>query len=88
MTRGAVSKILDKLERKSLVARTPSALDSRVYFLTLTTQGRRILPGLTKIADTNDGHFFDALAPKEQVSLRRLLQKLAEVHGITRIPVD
>jgi DNA-binding MarR family transcriptional regulator len=88
MTRGAVSKVLDKLEHKRLVARTTSPLDSRVHLLSVTARARRILPSLTEIADGNDRHFFAALAPNEQASLRQLLRKLAEAHGITRIPVD
>src|SRR6185437_106022 len=88
MTRGAISKVLDKLERKRLIARTTSPRDSRVQLLSLTAHARRTLPGLTEIADSNDRHFFSALAPGEQASLQRLLRTLAEAHGMTRIPVD
>jgi DNA-binding MarR family transcriptional regulator len=88
MTRGAVSKVLDKLESKKLITRTTSPLDSRVHLLSPTAQARRILPGLTEIADSNDRRFFTALAPNEQASLRQLLRRLADAHGITRIPVD
>lgn len=87
MTRGAVSKVLDKLEVKKLIARTVSPLDSRVHVLSLTAQARRILPSLAEIADNNDRRFFAALGQNERAALRRLLLKLAEAHGITRIPV-
>jgi DNA-binding MarR family transcriptional regulator len=88
MTRGAVSKVLDKLEAKKLVLRTTSQLDNRIQLLSLTGVGRRILPALTTIADGNDEHFFGALDPSEQAALRGLLCKLAETHEMTRAPVD
>lgn len=88
MTHGAVSKVLKKLETKKLVSRTTSPLDSRVQLLSLTGQARRILPSLTELADSNDRHFFAALDFNERASLRQLLQKLAEAHRITHIPVD
>lgn len=88
MTRGAVSKVLEKLETKKLVSRTASPLDSRIQLLCLTEQARRILPSLTELADSNDRHFFAALDLDEQASLRQLLRRLAEAHRIARIPVD
>jgi DNA-binding MarR family transcriptional regulator len=88
MTRGAISKVLDKLDAKKLISRSVSPLDSRVQFLSLTAQARRILPQLTCIADDNDRHFFAALGPDQQASLRHLLRKLAEIHQMTRIPVE
>jgi len=88
MTRGAVSKIVEKLETKKLVSRTTSPVDSRFQLLSLTGQARRILPSLTEIADSNDRCFFAALGPDEQASLRQLLRRLAEAHRITHLPVD
>ena len=61
LTRGAVSKVLDKLEKKGWITRTVMAEDNRAQLLSLTPQGRRILPVLAKIADRNDEHFFGCL---------------------------
>lgn len=88
MTRGAISKILGKLDSKKLISRSVSRLDSRVQLLSLTEQAKRILPHLTSIADDNDRYFFDALDSYERDSLRNLLRRLAEIHQITRIPVE
>jgi DNA-binding MarR family transcriptional regulator len=87
MTRGAVSKILDKLESKNLISRATSQIDSRVQLLTLTGKARRALPSLTNIADSNDKHFFEVLGTDEQALLRRLLRDLAHAHGMRRIPI-
>ena len=88
MTRGAISKVLDKLASKRLISRSMSSLDSRVQLLSLTEQARRLLPQLTSIAESNDGYFFAALNSDEKSALRNLLLKLAGVHQISRIPVE
>jgi DNA-binding MarR family transcriptional regulator len=87
MTRGAISKILDKLHEKKWISRMTSEEDKRGQFLSLTPQGARVLPELTTIADENDEHFFGALDPGEQTTLRSLLSKLADVHRISNVPV-
>ncbi|SPB17112.1 transcriptional regulatory protein [Caballeronia novacaledonica] len=88
MTRGAVSKILDKLESKGLVSRVASADDNRVQTLSLTRDARRLLPKLTAIADANDDHFFSVLDESDRNALRALLQKLADLHQIRDIPIE
>jgi DNA-binding MarR family transcriptional regulator len=88
MTRGAISKILEKLLRKEWVTRAVSERDSRVQILSLTRQGRRVLPELARIADANDGHFFGALSVAEQTALRKLLRKVMETHPSSTVAVD
>jgi DNA-binding MarR family transcriptional regulator len=88
LTRGAVSKIVDKLEAKNWIVRSTKPEDSRVHLLSLTGSGTRILPQLAKIADENDRAFFAVLAPAESATLRRLLGKLAEFHKIRAVPTD
>jgi DNA-binding MarR family transcriptional regulator len=88
MTRGAVSKVLDKLEGKALVKRTDNPDDSRAQWLSLTREGQRLVPKLAALADRNDNHFFGCLATREQAELRRLLQKLATAHRLRAVPVD
>ena len=88
LTRGAVSKVLDKLEAKNWIVRSIKPEDSRVQLLSLTPPGRRILPQLADIADQNDRDFFDGLEAGERATLRRLLGKLAEFHQIRDVPID
>jgi DNA-binding MarR family transcriptional regulator len=88
LTRGAVSKIVDKLEAKNWIASTTKREDQRVQLLSLTPRGRRVLPQLAEIAGRNDRQFFDCLDDGEKASLRRLLGKLSEFHQITDIPVE
>ena len=88
MTRGAISKIIDKLESKGWIRSRIKPEDNRVQLLSLTAAGRRIVPELVEIADRNDDRFFASLDPGERQTLRRLLGKLATSHQIRDVPVD
>jgi DNA-binding MarR family transcriptional regulator len=87
LTRGAVSKVIQKLEAKNWITRFTKPEDNRVQLLSLTRQGRRVLPQLAEIADQNDQQFFDCLDAGEKAALRRLLCKLAEFHEIREVPI-
>ena len=87
LTRGAVSKVIDKLETKQWVAHATKPEDGRVQLMSLTRQGSRILPQLAEIADQNDLEFFEGLDSKERATLRRLLGKLVEFHHIRNVPI-
>ncbi len=88
LTRGAVSKVLDKLEGKALVVRAENPDDNRVQWLSLTRNGQRLVPKLAALADRNDQHFFGCLKAAEQAALRRLLEKLTDFHHLGGLPVD
>lgn len=88
MTRGATSKVLDKLEAKGLVERIARLEDKRSHRLSLTSDGTSILPILAGLADHNDAYFFDCLSDTEQATLRQLLQKVAQQHQWSDVPVD
>jgi DNA-binding MarR family transcriptional regulator len=88
MTRGAVSKIVDKVEAKGWVTAKGTAEDRRVRQLYLTRAGQRAIPVLSAIADQNDEKFFACLDTGERDTLRKLLIKLAECNDIQDVPVE
>jgi DNA-binding MarR family transcriptional regulator len=88
MTRGAISKVLDKLQSKEWISCATSQEDNRVQLLAVTRQGKRVLPELTTIADGNDEHFFGVLDATERATLQKLLKKLADAQQMHKIPVD
>jgi DNA-binding MarR family transcriptional regulator len=88
MTRGAVTKVLDKLEAKALVTRAVNPEDNRVQWLSLTRSGQRLVPKLAALADRNDAHFFGCLSTAEQTALQKLLEKLTDFHRLREVPVD
>lgn len=87
-TRGAISKVLVKLETKGWIAREAKADDNRAQLVSLTRSGRRILPHLVGIAERNEEKQFHCLNKAERVALQRILRKLTEFHEIRDVPVD
>ena len=88
VTRGAVSKIVDRLVAKKIALRVKPEGDGRLQAVRLTPSGRRLLPGLAAIADANDARFFDHLKPEQRAELVRLLRSVAERHGLKGIAID
>ncbi|HEY3789535.1 MAG TPA: MarR family winged helix-turn-helix transcriptional regulator [Urbifossiella sp.] len=88
MTRGAVSKLIERLCRKKLVVRSPSDGDRRRHTVELTAVGRRLVPGLARLADDNDREFFGHLKPDEKDWLIRLLRDIVRQHGWKDLPTN
>jgi DNA-binding MarR family transcriptional regulator len=88
MTRGAVSKLADRLIAKSLLVRTADPEDGRAQTLSLTRAGRSMVPKLAALADANDAEFFAHLAPKERAALLRTLRGIVEKGGLRSVPIE
>jgi DNA-binding MarR family transcriptional regulator len=88
MTKGAISKLAERLIAKGLVAREESRDDKRAHNLSLTRGGRAKIPVLASLADENDAEFFGVLTMKERTTFDRILRALAERHELNTIPVD
>lgn len=88
MTKGAISKLAERLTAKGLVARKESRNDKRAHNLSLTKGGRAKIPILASLADENDAEFFGVLTKEEHAALDRILKALAERRELKVIPVD
>jgi DNA-binding MarR family transcriptional regulator len=88
MTKGAISKLAERLVAKGLVERTESQQDRRAHSLSLTREGRAKTPVLASLADENDAEFFGVLTKEEHETLDRILKVLAERQGLKAMPVD
>jgi DNA-binding MarR family transcriptional regulator len=88
MTRGAISKLTDRLLAKTLVARTASAEDRRSQTVSLTAAGRRLVPKLAALADANDAEFFGHLSDDERAELVELMKDVVRRHGWKDVPVE
>ncbi len=88
MTRGAISKLADRLIAKSLLVRAADPEDGRAQTLSLTHAGRALVPGLAALADANDAEFFDHLTPEDRATLLRILRGIVEKRGLKFLPVD
>lgn len=88
LTRGAVSKLIERLLHKGLVTRTESSGDRRYQEIKLTANAVKLVPKLASIADENDENFFSILSQSEKKSLMNTLMKLAETHKLNTNPVE
>ena len=88
MTRGAITKLADRLIGKSLIVRRADSEDGRAQTLALTPQGSRLVPKLAALADRNDAEFFGGLSRAERDTLERLLKRLVEQGRMTAMAID
>lgn len=88
LTRGAVSKLIERLREKKLLSRTESAEDRRFQEVRLTAAGRVLVPALAALADENDEEFFAHLSREERERLLATLKKLVQVNKLNRIPTE
>lgn len=88
LTRGAISKLAERLMDKRLITRTESPDDGRAHTLSLTGNGKRVVPQLARLADDNDAEFFKSLTREERQQLASILKKIATHHNLKNIPVN
>jgi DNA-binding MarR family transcriptional regulator len=87
MTRGAITKLADRLINRSLVVRQANRDDRRAQTLALTPMGRSLVPELAALADKNDKEFFGHLTSKEHIMLKRILRDIVKRRGVKSVPV-
>ena len=88
MTRGGVSKLVERLVGKELVTRQDRSDDRRFQSIALTAAGRRLLPRLAALADQNDEEFFHPLSARERAALVAAMKKLVKAHGLQTLPTE
>lgn len=87
LTRGAVSKLVERLLAKKLVSRTAGKQDKRYQTVALTAAGRKLVPELAALADTNDAEFFGHLSAAQRDELTDLLKDVVRRHGLKDTPI-
>lgn len=88
LTKGAISKLADRLMEKGLIVRHANDQDRRAHRLALTGAGRSLVPRLSALADDNDAGFFACLSVAERRALRTILIKLAGEKGLIAPPLE
>lgn len=88
ITRGAVSKLAERLLAKALIRRTSGEGDLRTHTLALTPAGEALVPRLALLADQNDVEFFGHLGARDRAKLENYLRGIAERSGTRTMPVD
>jgi DNA-binding MarR family transcriptional regulator len=88
MTRGAISKLGDRLVAKGHISRTADERDRRYQELAITAAGRALVPELAKLADQNDAEFFGHITAADRAAMMRVMQDIVRRHGLRTSPVD
>ncbi len=88
LTRGAITKLADRLITKTLVIRTSRDDDRRYQTLAITEAGRDLVPALARLADQNDAQFFGHLSPEQHDALHQMLVGLARHNDLKIIPTE
>ena len=88
LTRGAISKLADRLINKELVARVDNPNDGRAHKLKLTKAGMSLVPELAALADQNETECFARMPDKDRQALERILKETVARLGIVAIPLE
>ncbi len=88
MTRGAITKIVDRLAATSLAHRTPSPEDSPSQTVALTQAGRTLTPKLAALADHNDEEFFGHLKRSERDVVEAVMRGIIRRQGLRTHPTE
>jgi DNA-binding MarR family transcriptional regulator len=73
---GSLSRMVDRLIARGWVQREADASDRRAVAISLTRQGRSLVPKLAAEADKNEEAFFSGLSQTEHEKFLRTIQKL------------
>jgi len=88
MTKGAISKVIARLEDKGLVSTSSADADRRARIVALTAKGKALVPKLAALADANDERFFGHLPPQQKDELMARMKEIVRIHQLTELPVE
>lgn len=74
----SMTVLLRKLEKKKLVIRRQDEQDQRVYWISLTEEGRRYINTVKETMRKLDAAMFEGILPEERLLLRRLLMQIRD----------
>lgn len=86
LTRGAISKLADRLLAKGLILRRENQADARAHRLALSDAGQDLIPRLSALADQNDAEFFDHLTRAERETVERVMKDIVARRGLKIVP--
>lgn len=88
MSKGAVSKIVTRLQDKGLVERTAHERDRRAQQIVLTPAGRALVPTLAAEADRNDATFFGHLGAAQRQALVATMKEIVRMQQLEQLPTE
>lgn len=88
MTRGAISKLIERLRQKRLIKRSVVKADRRFQTVALTAAGQSLVPVLAALADENDLEFFGHLGLADTARFVNMLKDVVRRHDWKDMPVN
>ena len=79
--RSTLGDVLERLEAKGWVVRSPSPSDKRVKLLALTPEGHQVLREVEAAVERVQERLLAPLAPEQRATLVRLLAQLVNLHN-------
>jgi DNA-binding MarR family transcriptional regulator len=73
----SITRLIDRLEGKGLVRRTPCEEDRRRVYCAITTEGRALLEDLAEVVDEVDRRLLSGFTKAETEALSALLDRVA-----------
>jgi DNA-binding MarR family transcriptional regulator len=73
---GALSRMVDRLKARGLVTRKESPNSRREVAISLTAEGRKLVPRLAREADENDRAHFNQLSARQRAELLATIKTL------------
>lgn len=80
--RSAVTRLVDRLEKKGMVARSFDGLDRRSIQIVMTPEGRRLVAEINAVAKEHQDSFMSQLPSTECRGLKGNIQKLLRAGGV------
>lgn len=88
MTRGTISKLVDRLSIKGHVVRKAAEGDGRYQTVGLSASGWKLVPLLATLADRNDAEFFGHISGEDLSALTGTLKEIVRRRNLKGVPVD
>lgn len=86
--RSTMGSVLERLEAKGYISRTPSGVDKRIKILRLTAKGVSLLAQVKPLVTNAQDRILGPLSPSEKESFVRMLEKMANMNNhVSRAPI-
>ena len=81
LDRSTLGEVLERLEVKGLVVRTPSPDDKRIKLLNLTKEGQKKVAAVSRAVSKVQSRLLEPLTPEQRSKLIWLLTRITEAHA-------
>jgi DNA-binding MarR family transcriptional regulator len=81
LDKSSVTGLVDRAERRGLVARAPSPTDRRAVLVSLTPEGRSLMSGAAERFGADVAGLLDLLPPRDRAVLARIVSRLLVAHA-------